>query len=185
VPRRKPHALSEAKLAKALAEVPEVVRVWLALAAFAGLRASEIAGLRRENILDGQRQPAIWVTWETAKGQKERTVRLSAGLWRILCDYGLPRRGLLFLRADGRPETGKHVSATCNRWLHRLGIEEHLHQARHRFASRSLDGGARLHVLQEWLGHDSLATTQVYLEVTVSDVDAAAIERIDHPMLEE
>lgn len=179
VPRRRPRAFPEAALARAMAAVPPVVRVWLALAAFAGLRASEIAQLRREDILDDLPRPLIRVI---GKGDKERTVPLSPGLWKILLDFGLPSRGPIFRRADGSAETGKHVSATANRWLHRLGIRETIHKARHRFASRSLDNGTRLHVLMDWLGHDSLASTQAYLEPTVTDADAAAVAAIDHPL---
>lgn len=182
VPRRRPRAFPEAALARALAVVPPVVRVWLALAAYAGLRASEIAGLRREDILDYLPRPVLRVV---GKGDKEREVPLSPGLWKTLLDFGLPRRGPLFLRADGRPETGKHVSATANRHLHRMGIRETIHKARHRFASRSLDNGTRLHVLMDWLGHDSLASTQAYLEPAVTDADAAAVAAIDHPLIGE
>jgi len=182
VPRRPkavPHPISESDLKRALRALPPMVRLWLILAAFAGLRASEIAGLRREDILDDLPRPEIRVV---GKGDKERAVPLSPGLWKILLDFGLPRRGPVFRRADGRPETGRHVSATANRHLHRLGLRETIHKARHRFASRSLDNGTRLHVLMDWLGHDSLASTQAYLEPAVTDADVAAVAAIDHPL---
>jgi site-specific recombinase XerD len=178
VPPGLPHPIRESDLELALRRLPHVVRVWLALAAYAGLRASEIAGLRREDLLDDQPRPMIRVT---GKGGRERAVPLSPGLWKILLDFGLPSRGVLFRRADGRPETGKHISATANRWLRRLSVRYRLHSGRHRFASALLAEGEDIRVIQVILGHRSLASTQVY---TLVEPGAAsgAVAAIDHPL---
>jgi len=183
VPRRPkavPHPISEADLERALRSLPAMVRLWLVLAAFAGLRAAEIAGLRREDVREDAGMPHLLVR---GKGGRERVVPLGPNPLAELLAFGLPARGRLFLRTDGRPVTGKYVSQTCNRWLHRLGIRETIHKGRHRFATQVLDHGAHIRDLQELLGHETLAATAVYTRVLPRRA-AGVVAAVDHPLVE-
>jgi integrase/recombinase XerD len=155
-----------------------MVRLWLVLAAFAGLRASEIAGLRREDVRDDADLPHLLVR---GKGGRERVVPLGPNPLGELLAFGLPRRGPLFRQPSGRPVTGKYVSQSCNRWLHRLGIRESIHKGRHRFATQVLDHGAHLRDLQELLGHETLAATAAYTRVLPRRA-AGVVAAVDHPL---
>jgi site-specific recombinase XerD len=170
VPRGKPHPISEADLQRALAEAPPMVRVWLVLAAGAGLRAMEVAGLRREDIQDRAGTPHLVVR---GKGSKTRIVPLSGWVLAELQSYGLPASGPLFWGGrTGAPVTAHAVSETTNRFLHRIGMPATIHKCRHRFATRLHRATRDIRLTQEMLGHVNLSTTAVYVDF---DRDEAAV----------
>jgi integrase/recombinase XerC len=131
----------------------------------AGLRVSELCGLDRSDIdLRGRTVTVL------GKGNKQRRVPVhdaAVAALRAWLDDG--RDGM-----DGPPE-----AAFVNRRGARLGPRDvrrildrrsasptHPHALRHTYATHLLDGGADLRVVQELLGHASLATTQVYTHVS-------------------
>lgn len=161
-----PRPIGEKDLEMAIKLAPDRIRPWLVLAAYAGLRAAEIAGLMRDQIMDTARPPLLWIS---GKGSKYRTVPMSPYVWDELTISGLPRRGPAFSRCDGRPGPNRPVtiSNVANRHLHGCGLDDTLHSLRHRFATRALDTCQNLRLVQELLGHSSPATTQVYTLVSV------------------
>lgn len=174
VPRGRPRPISEPALQRALAGASPHVRVWLALAAGAGLRAMEIAGLCREDIQDQAGMPHLVVR---GKGSKVRIVPLSGWVLAELQSYGLPASGPLFQspRTPGVPVTAHQVSQMTNRYLHGIGIAETIHKARHRFATQLHRATRDIRLTQEMLGHVNLSTTAVYVDFD-RDEAAAAIE---------
>lgn len=157
-----PRPIAEADLELAIATAPKRVRPWLVLAGYAGLRAHEIAELRRDRILNAGEPPVIMIG---GKGGKWRTAPMSPYVWTELLAAGLPARGWAFQRYDGQPGPNHPgiVSRLSNDHLHSLGLDDTLHSLRHRFGTRALAAaGGNLRVVQELLGHSSPSTTQIY-----------------------
>jgi site-specific recombinase XerD len=154
----------------------------------AGLRISELAGATVADL--DLRRGEVRVT---GKGDKERVGLLGrparAALARYLEDGRVILSALrpgsatdaLFLNHRGGPLGARGIRYGLDRLVRRAGLPEGVtpHTVRHSFATHLLDGGADLRVVQELLGHASLATTQVYTHVSSSRLRSAY--RLAHP----
>jgi integrase len=172
--RRLPRPIEEAPLLYAVESADYPVRTMLVLAGWAGLRAKEIALLRRQNVLDKAREPVLVVASDATKGRRERTVPMSPFVVEELLPV-LPQGGYVFRRKDGQhgPNTPGRVSQMCNQHLHQHGIPETLHQLRHRFGTGTYQNSHDLRVVQELLGHQSPVSTAGYAAYDNSDAQAA------------
>jgi len=159
MPRRLPRPMSDAKVAAALAGADDGMRVVLGLAAFAGLRACEVARLDwlEVGLQDGN------LRVDEGKGGHGRMVPLSPVLAGLLT--ALPhRRGPVVRRLDGGsgPNQPYVISHRANDYLHGLGIPDSLHTLRHRFATVTYAHCRDLRAVQDLLGHASPVTTSTY-----------------------
>lgn len=151
-----------------------------------GCRASEVVGLRPED-LDLKSGMARCV----GKGNKERIVPLGGRAREALAAYLFEDRPALIAR---RPETAVALVSRTGRPLSRvalwrivkihartagLPIRVSPHTLRHSFATHMLAGGADLRVVQELLGHASIATTQIYTRVELGRLKE--VHRKFHP----
>ncbi len=138
----------------------------------AGLRVSELVGLDVDDV--DLEEGAVRVF---GKGGKERDVplgryardALAAYLTRGRPSLARPRsRSALFLNQRGGRLTRQGCSKILALHVKRAGIGARVtpHTLRHSFATHLLEGGADVRVVQELLGHASVATTQIYTLVT-------------------
>jgi site-specific recombinase XerD len=156
----------------------------------AGLRISELAAAELGNL--DLRRGELRVL---GKGRKERIGLLGRPAREALAGYldeGRPvltaRRAPLdeaptavFLNHLGRPLGVRGLRGRLDRLCRLAGLPEGVspHTLRHSFATHLLEGGADLRVVQELLGHESLATTQVYTHVSPARLREAY--RLAHP----
>lgn len=162
LPQCEPRPASEEQLAIALG-VPRPWRTAVLLAAFDGLRCAEIARLRREDVTRD------WLP-VLRKGGKEQLLPTHELVWEEIST--LPP-GPVVPRTRGGHFPAKGLSIAVSRRLTAVGLAElTLHRFRHRFATIMLlereagGAGANIRTVQELLGHASVASTQVYTQVT-------------------
>ena len=151
VPQHLPRPASEEQVAEGVASPCRDSALMVRLAANAGLRRSEIAQIRREDLgWDGK-------LLVRGKGGRERLVPL---LPIIQAEIRSRPPGFLF---PGR-FTGHVDPSTVARWT-RQASGSSPHPFRHRFATRAYSGTKNLRGVQEALGHSSPDTTKVYIQL--------------------
>lgn len=160
-------------------------RALLELLYASGLRIAEACGVRLEHL-----DEEGGVLRVTGKGSKTRLVPVGRAALDALALYltkGRPkllssRSGAeIFLSVRGHPLTPARIWQLVRHYARQAGIEEavHPHQLRHSFATHLLAGGADLRIIQEMLGHASIATTQIYTQVDRSQLKS--IHQKFHP----
>ena len=189
-PRRLPKAIPVDDVLRLLEaagfdQTPRAVRdrALLELLYASGARISEVVGLA----VDDLDTPAGLVKLH-GKGGKERIVPIGRPARETLDAYLVQARpALAAARAPGgtaRPASSLFLNARGGRlsrqsaWIvirsaaEKAGLSTDIspHTLRHSFATHLLEGGADIRVVQELLGHASVATTQVYTLVTVESL---------------
>ncbi|WP_426324864.1 site-specific tyrosine recombinase XerD [Microbacterium sp. E-13] len=148
-------------------------RALLELLYATGARVSEIVQLDVDDAAHGD------VLRVRGKGSKERIVpvgsyaRAAVDAYLTRARPELSRRGRstpkLFLGARGAPLSRQSAWLIIQSAAERAHLTAHVspHTLRHSFATHLLQGGADVRVVQELLGHASVATTQIYTYVSV------------------
>ena len=136
-----------------------------------GLRVSELVNLEIGKIYSDESYLVV-----KGKGSKERLVPISQTALEWIRGYlperaALPiRRGeepYLFLSRRGSRLTRQMIFTIIKRLAAAAGITKTIspHTLRHSFATHLLEGGANLRAIQQMLGHESIATTEIYLHI--------------------
>ncbi len=151
-----------------------------------GLRVSEAAALDLEDFLEDDGLLRV-----TGKGEKTRVVPLTPPASRLLGEYiyggqrarSLRRRSepAVFVSLRGSRLTRQAIWQMIRKHalMAGLGGGIHPHTLRHSCATHMVNGGADIRVVQELLGHASVATTQIYTHVEPARL--LAVYRGSHP----
>jgi integrase/recombinase XerC len=179
--RRLPSVLSRRQILAILGAVegdsPKALRdrAILELLYAAGVRLSELVALDTSDLDIGEQEVRV-----VGKGNKERIALMGRAAADALQRYlregrpALVQRSYeraLFLNKQGGRLSARAVQIMVRGCALKAGLDERVfpHLLRHTFATHMLDGGADLRVVQELLGHASVASTQIYTHVSEAE----------------
>jgi len=141
-----------------------------------GMRNSELCGLNFENLNLEENEIRV-----SGKGGKERIVLISERARKFLREYTEEKRPLIskdanknltspvFINTSGCRILQRSIHRAIKESAQKAGIIKNVspHTFRHTFATRLLEKGADLRVVQELLGHSSISNTQIYTHVSM------------------
>ncbi len=124
-----------------------------------GLRVSELALLKLEDISEN------WVR-VVGKGNKQRDIPLLSSTKELLDDYlsSFSTKKFLFEK-NGERLSENSLRYTINKLFKKISLKVTPHQLRHSYATSLLGSGAPITDVSELLGHESMATTQIYTKL--------------------
>lgn len=137
-----------------------------------GLRVSELVGLKISQLYADERYVMV-----QGKGNKQRLVPISPVALQQIALYmeqtrahQVVKRGdedILFLNRRGGHLSRQMVFYIVRQLCELAGIRKVIgpHTLRHSFATHLLEGGANLRAIQQMLGHESIATTEIYVHI--------------------
>lgn len=144
-----------------------------------GMRVSELSGLNFENLELESNEIRVF-----GKGAKERIVLISNRAKKYLEQYIKTARPLIsgvngiktdesdtspvFINNTGYRLQTRTIRNVINQVVEKIQLPKHVtpHMFRHSFATRLIENGADLRVVQELLGHTSISNTQIYTHVS-------------------
>jgi integrase/recombinase XerD len=142
-----------------------------------GIRVSELANLTPDDVDTEERLLRVLL----GKGRKDRNVPLTRAAAQAIDIYLVKARPQLVGRKHARflflaNRGGRMDASTLNKivqaWAKKARVKKHVtcHTFRHSVATHLLKGRADIRHIQALLGHASLATTQRYTQVEISDL---------------
>lgn len=151
-----------------------------------GLRVSELVAARISRL---DLKEALLIV--EGKGSKQRMVPVSPAAVELISEYLNARslmkiqpsgQDILFLNRRGAPLSRVMVFYIIRDLASLAGIMKTVspHTLRHSFATHLLEGGANLRAIQEMLGHESIATTELYLHLDRSRLRRELLEHHPH-----
>ena len=152
-----------------------------------GMRISELCSLKFDALNLEENEITVF-----GKGSKERIVLINNRAKEFLTNYIEKIRPILcestpkdeqnvFVNQDGYPLTQRSIHRILAKLAGESGIQKTIspHVLRHSFATKLLENGADLRVVQELLGHASISNTQIYTHVSTERLKQAYMKA--HP----
>lgn len=136
-----------------------------------GMRKAEVANLELRD-LDFDRNV---VHIRSGKGRKDRYVPFSANMQKVMRAYlkAYAPKKFVFESSGGRRYSGEWPGQVVKRAVLKAGILKHVssHTLRHTYATHLLEFGMDIRRIQIWLGHKSIRTTAIYLNIATTTAD--------------
>ena len=194
--KKLPEVLTEQEISQILNQVDISTpagfrnRTILELLYATGMRVSELCSLTFQNLnLDNDEITVFCIC------QKERIVLISKRAKDYLSDYIRTTRSLVakgfevsknpdapvFINNTGYKLQPQTVRSVLKKIMESLELPKHVtpHKFRHSFATKMLENGADLRIVQELLGHASITNTQIYTHVTAKKLQQTY--ELSHP----
>jgi len=154
-------------------------RFWMTidLAVSAGLRVSEIANLRVDNLYLNSKEPRIRVT---GKGNRTRDVFISRDLmkhlssfleWKRTMNEPIDKDDFLLMSSHGKSYSTRALQYAFKVSIKESGLPSYysIHSLRHSYGTYLYQKTKDLRLVQKQLGHSSIATTTIYSDVTMEE----------------
>jgi integrase/recombinase XerC len=159
VPQSLPKPIEETYIDEVLAKANLEEKLLVSMLYGLGLRISELSELKLDSI------KGSWVNI-LGKGDKERELPLLDTLQKLIERYVKERNPKKYLFEKGNaPMNVAQLRYIMTKLFKAAGIKASPHQLRHSFATHLLNNGARISDVSELLGHETMATTQVYTKL--------------------
>jgi site-specific recombinase XerD len=183
--RRLPEILSKEELERLFGALSNQKHRALLMTTYsAGLRVSEVIELKVTDI-DSKR---MMIRVQQGKGRKDRYTILSERLlkelriyWKMYC----PTVWLFSGQDKRRPLTSRSALAIYNNAKKKAGITKGngIHTLRHCFATHLMETGVNIRTIQTLMGHTSIQTTMIYLQVTRKQISAtqSPLDKLEIP----
>lgn len=159
VPQSLPKPIEKSYIEEVLSHANIEEKLLISMLYGLGLRISELSHLKLENIKGG------WIQIH-GKGNKVRELPLLDSLQELITLYVKRRSPKKYLFEKGNaPMNAAQLRYILTKLFKAQGLKVTPHQLRHSFATHLLGNGARISDVSELLGHETMATTQVYTKL--------------------
>ena len=159
VPQSLPKPIEEQYIVEVLERANSEEKLLISMLYGLGLRISELSGLKLDDIKEK------WVQIH-GKGNKVRELPLLPELHTLITRYTQIKHPKAYLFEKGNaPMNSAQLRYILTKLFRAQGLKATPHQLRHSFATHLLNHGARIADVSELLGHETMATTQVYTKL--------------------
>ncbi|MFH1501087.1 MAG: site-specific tyrosine recombinase/integron integrase [archaeon] len=143
-------------------------KLMLSLLYSSGLRVSEVVNLKKQDIDFSEN--VGWV--RRGKGRKDRIFTVSEILIREIQHYIGENPDNAYLFSKSKPLTTRNIQKIIQSTTRKMNMSKKVtpHTLRHSFATHLLEAGTDIRVIQAMLGHENLATTQIYTHISQDQI---------------